>query len=468
MRVSPGEGVQVKKRLASAAAATALAGFGNVACAADTTDDSLTWFGVTLYGTVDVGYTYQTRGVPLNDYFTTGIEYLIQKNSNKKISTISENAMSQSKVGLRGIHEFYEGWSGVFKLETAFNPLSGEITDALHSMTQNNGVALANQNSNADSSRAGQVFQGAAYAGVTSPTYGTLTIGRQNSLLLDNVLKYDPLSGSYAFSVIGFSGAAGGSGATEDARLDNSIKYQNQVDWFRFGAQFQSGNGTASGGNATEFELGGDYLGLSVDATYANKHDAVTSTALSAAQVAELPKGISSNNALSGTVSDNWTASLDASYIYQAAKISVGYEDVHFRRPSHPLPVGAENIGGYVLGAVNNTAYNEHARIQQIPWAGVRYSITPQLDVFGAWYEYIQNDYNPAATCPGGNLARTSKESGSCSGRLEAYSLVADYKFNRHFDVYAGAMYSRVVDGLASGYLNNVTIDPSIGGRFNF
>lgn len=445
-----------------AGALVVLGGVETGAFAADSTDDSLTWYGVTLYGTVDVGYTYSTRSVPLNDYFTTGMEYLIQKNSNRKISTIAENAMSQSKVGLRGTREFYDGWSGIFKLETAFNPASGEITDALHSMAQNNGVALANQNSNADSSRAGQAFQ-AAYAGVSSPTYGTLTFGFQNSLLLDNVLKYDPLGGSYAFSVIGFSGAAGGGGATEDARLENSIKYVNQIEWFRVGAQFQSGNGTSAQGNASEFELGGDYRGLSVDATYMNKHDEITSTALTAAQVAALPAGVSSNNALSGTVSDNWTASLDASYVYQSAKISAGYEDIHFRRPSHPLAVGAQNIGGYVLGAVNNTAYNANARIQQVIWAGVKYSVTQHFDVFGAWYEYTQNNYNPKGICPGGQASAST-----CSGRLTAYSLVADYRFNRHFDVYAGAMRSHVADGLASGYLSTMSIDPSIGGRFNF
>jgi hypothetical protein len=29
-------------------------------------------------------------------------------------------------------------------------------------------------------------------------------------------------------------------------------------------------------------------------------------------------------------------------------------------------------------------------------------------------------------------------------------------------------MWSRVADGLAAGYLNSWTIDPTIGGRFNF
>jgi hypothetical protein len=94
----------VKKCLAYAVALGALAPLGNVALAADATDDSLTWFGVTLYGTVDVGYTYQNRGTPLNDYFPPGLEYMVQKNATKSISSISQNGMSQSKVGLRGIH----------------------------------------------------------------------------------------------------------------------------------------------------------------------------------------------------------------------------------------------------------------------------------------------------------------------------------------------------------------------------
>jgi len=274
----------LKQFLAYASALTVLAGWANAAYAADGADESLTWFGVTLYGTVDVGYTYQNRGTPLNDYFPTGLQYLIQPSNNRSISSLSENGLSQSKIGLRGTREFLEGWAGIFKLETGFNPLSANLSDALKAITQNNGVPLANRTTQGDSSRAGQPFQGAAYGGVSSPVYGTLTVGRQNGLLLDNVLKYDPMGGSYAFSVIGYSGAAAGSGDTQDARLDNSVKYINQVGLFRIGAQFQSGGGTGSGGNATEFDLGGDFLpGLSVDAAYVNKKGAILAAPLGVA-----------------------------------------------------------------------------------------------------------------------------------------------------------------------------------------
>ena len=47
----------------------------------------------------------------------------------------------------------------MFKLETFFNPASGNISDALKSLTQNNGKPLKEQSTNIDSSIAGQAFQ---------------------------------------------------------------------------------------------------------------------------------------------------------------------------------------------------------------------------------------------------------------------------------------------------------------------
>src|SRR6266581_2846262 len=140
----------LKRYLACAGALTALAGSANVAYAADSTDGSLTWFGITLYGTVDVGYTYQNRGTPLNDYFPTGLQYLIQPSNNRSISSLSENGLSLSKIGLRGTREFLEGWAGIFKLETGFNPLSANLSDALKAITENNGVPLANRSTQGD------------------------------------------------------------------------------------------------------------------------------------------------------------------------------------------------------------------------------------------------------------------------------------------------------------------------------
>lgn len=475
--VIPPRGAPKNAHITCASGIAGLVGLVNAASAADGTNDSLTWFGITLYGIVDVGYTYQNRGVPLNDYYPAGLQYLIARSNNRSISSMSENGLSQSKIGLRGNHEFLEGWSGSFELETGFNPLSGHISDGLKSITQNNGVPLANRTALGDSSRAGQPFQGASYAGVGSPVYGRVTVGRQEGLFGDTVRKYDLLNTSNAFSV--YRGAARGLGDTENARLDNSAEYINHVGRYRVGAQLQPGTDTASGGRAAEFNLGGDFpYGLSVDAAYASKKDAIqaapldvpvakcpTAPAVGGASSAIncLPPGISPNNAVAATVSDNWTWSLGASYLYDRVDVRMGYEYIQFRNPQTPLAAGTHDIGGYILGFVNNDVYPNGAKILQISWVGVKYSFSESFDLVGAWYHYNQNNYNLSVKCPGG-----TKDASACSGRLDAYSLVADYKFNEHFDAYTGFMWSHVTDGLAAGFLNSWTIDPTIGVRFKF
>ena len=40
----------------------------------DPIPDNLTWRGVSVYGTIDLGYTYQTHGVPLGGFFYPGLE----------------------------------------------------------------------------------------------------------------------------------------------------------------------------------------------------------------------------------------------------------------------------------------------------------------------------------------------------------------------------------------------------------
>ena len=66
------------------------------------------------------------------------------------------------------------------------------------------------QNTNPNSSRAGQWDNSQGYTGVSSPTWGTLTFGRTNSLTYDTQSAYDPIGGTPAFSLLGFSSSFAG------------------------------------------------------------------------------------------------------------------------------------------------------------------------------------------------------------------------------------------------------------------
>lgn len=423
--------------------------------------DNLTYYGVTLYGTVDVGMAYQNHGNARNRDFAPGLEYMISKNSNHSVRTVAANGLSQSKIGLSGNEEFLDGYAAIFKLETGFDPLSLHPSDGLKSMAYTNGVANGDQNSNGDSSRAGQLFNGAAYAGIKSKDYGTLTLGRQNGLLADDIVTYDPQGGSYAFSPIGYSGAAAGIGDTQDARLDSSVKYLGQFGPFRIGGQYQVsgkqyslGSATGVSGSAAEFDLGGDYKGFSGDVVFSNKKDAISASPLSASQAATLPYG-----SLAGTVSDNSSVALMGKYTMGPAKIYGGYERIRFANPDSRLPTGTTDIGGYMLTTLNQANYNTN-KILEIYWTGLKYSVTDKLDVTGAYYGYNQNNYLGSA-CSGSSSAK-------CSGNLNAVSLVAVYNVQKHFDVYGGAMLSQVEGGLSNGYIHEHSIDPMVGARLSF
>ena len=429
-------------------------------------DDALTFHGITFYGTIDIGLQYQTHGAPISDYFPAGSADIVQKNSNHSITGVTPNNLSQSKVGLQGIEPIAGDFLAVFKLETFFNPQSGELSDALKSLAQNNGrsVASGTQTTNLDSSVAGQPFQ-QAYAGVSSKTFGTLTFGRQNTLLADGIAKYDPNFASQAFSLIGLSGTTAGGGDTQDRRLDGSIKYVvSYAQVVHLGAMVKPSEGDGMSNAAYEVDLGGDYAGASLDAYYVKVHDAIGAASLSAAQVALLPGlGFSPSNSLAATVSDNTSFSVMGSYNVGVARLFAGYEHISFANPSTPLPAGFDDIGGYKLAFVNNAAFPRD-KVQQVFWAGAKYKVLPSVELTAAYYGYKQNSFGTGALA-----GCSSRVDASCSGTLDAFSFDADWRLSKRFDAYAGAMYTGVHGGLANGYIFHTTdINPTIGIRYSF
>src|SRR5579872_3545312 len=270
-------GSMASMALAFAAAGTAQA---QSSTATASEGDSLSWKGVTLYGVVDVGLQYQTHGAPASDFVSYSTEPVIQKNSNGSVTALTSSPLSWSRIGISGNEPLAEDWSAVFRLETYFNPTSGNLSDGLKSLTLNNGRSLTAQTANLDSSVAGQIFGGAAYAGVASPRFGTLTFGRQQTVLADGIVKYDAIedgqNSGHAFSLLGGSRTAAGGGTTEDTRLDHSLKYTANPGWLHLGALYQLSGANGSANTALQAQIGARVAGASVDAFYAKKFDAIS------------------------------------------------------------------------------------------------------------------------------------------------------------------------------------------------
>jgi predicted porin len=434
--------------------------------AAPSDNTSLTWKGITLYGVVDVGLQYQTHGVPASDYVAYSTEPVVQKNSNGSVTALVSSPLSWSRIGLSGKEPLVGDWSGVFRLETYFNPTTGDLSDGLKSLTLNNGRANSVQTTNLDSSVAGEIFGGGAYVGLNSPTGGTLTFGRQLTLLAQGIVDYDPVEdgqdSAHGFSLLGGSRTAAGGGTTEDTRLDHSIKYGNQVGWIKLAALYQFSGASGDVNTAIQGQLGIEIEGANIDAYFARKYDAISASALSSARLKALAPSYSASNAVAATVSDNTAFAIMGRYRAGPVKFYTGYEHISFANPNTPLADGYVDIGGYVLAEISNTAYPIEKTLQ-VYWAGAKWQATSRLYVAGSYYGYHQNSY-----VTGAFAGCSSTAASGCSGTETGIGVIGAYTLSQRFETYLGSVWTHVADGLASGYLYDATVTSTVGVRLKF
>jgi predicted porin len=448
------------------------------------TDCQLTWRGITVYGTIDAGVGWQSHGAPFDPRSAVGASYLIQKQNRSPMWGLAPNALTNSTIGIKGTEPIAGNLSVVFALDAGFDPYSLRFSNGPGSVAANAGVPQNQATAYSDSSRAGQWYNGVGYVGVSSPTYGTLTVFRQNSLTLDAVFDYDPFGASYAFSPIGFQGITCGGGNTENCRNSTSLKYRVNVGQFRGAALWQFGGyaqNNASNG-AYQFQVGADIPTwakgtLSVDAIYSYVRDSVSlalAPGTNDANGVPIPPFLPQT--LTATISDNQAVMLVAKYTNGPLKVYAGYEHIRYMAPSDPQTAFTDIAGNFVCSgcdAVNNTNINNAAygvnglgnKTLQVMWAGAKYAVTENVDVIGAYYHYIQNSYYGTAAGP---APCSTSAHPQCAGTFDGISAAIDWRFAPKWDVYFGAMFSQVNGGLAYGFLARNNFAPTAGLRFRF
>ena len=244
-------------------------------------DDSITWKGITLYGVVDIGLQYDTHMAPFTPYRPAASGNIVRQNSRQSVIGLTPSNMGQSRVGLQGIEALTDEWSAVFQIESFFNPQSGEIANSLKSLTANNGLPLSRQSVGVDGSSAGQAFQ-TSWVGLRSPRFGTLTFGRQVTLLLEGVIKYDPNQNASAFGLLGASNTYSGGGSQENNRLDSTAKYLVSFnDLVHVGALYKFNGSRGSANTAVQANIGLEAGRASLDGYYSKVNSAITATSLS-------------------------------------------------------------------------------------------------------------------------------------------------------------------------------------------
>ncbi len=475
-----------------------------------TTDCSLTWHGITLYGAYDVGLGYVSHGLPENGYNYEG-ESLVNRNGYEHRFLVAPNNLSQTGLGIRGKVEFSPSWFVVFNGSTGINPQSGLLANAPATDTINNGLPRSSYSIAIDGARAGQPLNDQYYGGVSSTHFGELTFGRQRSLGTDAMLLYDPAGGAYAFSYIGYNGTMAGGGDTDNSRWDDAVKYRIAYGPVHFGAMYKFADGSggcysaaAAAGNpwtaanctpesahnnAYGFDLGGSYSKFSADLVFQHYNQAISvlnpllgpesqaagqSFQSTTDSIDTTPitgnNVIDTNNTVYGIVTDNNAVMFAAKYVRDPVKFFAGYEYIWQNNPHDPLGVGASDQGGYFMSGVEDNNLDSE-KLVNIWWTGVKYAVDSKTDVTFSWYQQRQKDFRVPQTCSPAAGFRSS-----CAGTLNEGSLYMDHHFTKRFDGFVGLAYSWVSGGLAIAiphgpgvpYNYNNNCAPTIGGRFSF
>lgn len=181
---------------------------------------------VTLYGVVDTSLLYQTHA---------------NKNDNS-VFQMTDGAVNASRIGFRGKEDLGGGLSTIFDLEGGFQPQSGAFDSA------------------------NTLFNRHAYVGLQG-NWGTVTLGRQDTLFFSGLGNYDPLTvGNYYNNSWFFYQSA--------PRYSSMVKYEGTFSGVSVGATYALGGqaGSVSAGSQAALSLGYTSGPFSITGLYSQTH----------------------------------------------------------------------------------------------------------------------------------------------------------------------------------------------------
>jgi len=372
-----------------------------------------------MYGLVDAAFINVNHSLGLNNALPNqAYPFAGASNTATSKTALVNGGLSDSRMGIKGAYRLTDDVKAIFNVESGFDITNMQINNAAKTLARNSGTG-ANSTVNADSSLNGGLFDRAAWVGMASKSYGSLTAGTQNSPVKDAIGEYDPAP-SDTFSPFGESGTVGGGmGSSEASRMHNSVKYAtNSINGFTASIAYQFGNDIATNyGNQYAAKIAYNSGSFGVTAAYSKAKDAVV--------------------AGNGTVLDTISLSLyDVEGYLIAAKykpmtdltIKAGYE--HFTRKdptdaiANPGSLWGIQVTKLNYGFSGATLNGGKSQDFDVPFIGGDYNFTSKLNLaLGYYNESI------------GNLTNTAGKSGD----IKVYTSILKYAYNSNLDLYAAA-----------------------------
>lgn len=373
---------------------------------------------VEVYGVLDVGVGYLEHSYGGSSVFASTVNPYNLNSSPNTFSGVFSGGISMSRWGVKGGADLGDGRKAFFKLESAIDANSGQ--------TSNNGQSIYNNltaltAANGASAINGQLFSRAAYVGMSDSRLGSVAIGRTTNFSLDQVGEYDPVQAALLFSPLGFSGGIGGGlGATENTRLDDSVKYENRMGDVDFGFQYKFAGARTdqSAGSGYVAMLGYSNGPLSLKGTYSQTINTVA-WATQYSNVVTPDSNLQIENTMGYMLTGKYKIS-------EEATVKAGYEHSAITAPSNPNL----NIQSYYGLSLPNPSVNVTVSATNPEqdfttfWIGGDYKITPAFDLAAGYF----------------NVNTSNQPDKGKNYISNAYSILADYTFNKYFDSYMGVM----------------------------
>ncbi|SDC95311.1 porin [Paraburkholderia lycopersici] len=343
---------------------------------------------VTLYGVVDEGLEYVS-----NVKTGAGGKSLFQLDS--------VSGLQGSRWGLRGAEDLGGGLKAIFTLENGFDLNSGKL------------------------GQGGALFGRQAYVGLSSNSFGAVTLGRQYDSVVDYVEAY-VAAAQWASHRAAHPGDL--DNLNNSVRTDNAVKYASpNFGGFTFGGLYSFGGQPGSMSRNQVYSLGASYSGgpVSLGVGYLNVRNPNVS------YFGDNPNGggVTTNNVSAATnpVFSGYSSArtyeviaAGGAYTFGSATLGVTYSNIRF-----------SNLGDTAASGPNPLHYTGNATFNNFE-VNAKYQITPSL-VAGFAYDYTK-----------GNAVTSTDPSVHNTGvTYHQFALGTDYNLSKRTDVYLLGIYQK-------------------------
>lgn len=322
---------------------------------------------VTLYGVIDEGINYTNNtGGHSNTEMTSGYAY-------------------GSRWGLKGAEDLGGGLKTIFTLENGFNLSNGSL------------------------GQGGRMFGRQALAGLSSASYGSVTLGRQ----YDSVVDYlGPTTANGNWAGYLFAHPYDNDNTDNSFRVSNSVKYASpDIGGFKFGGLYGFSNAAGQFANNRAYSAGASYAGgpFTIGAAYMDINNVGIGSA-----------GAVAANDASFFAGHQREFGVGINYKISAATLGFAYSHVKLDNPSGN---GYLTPSAFPAGLVVNSLTFDNIEVN------AQYHFTPACFA-GAMYTYTRGSYN------GSN--------GSSRPNWNQFGLMADFNLSKRTDIYVQGVYQKV------------------------